>query len=64
MTAHELITFWKKGLKSEKIQLDYLGYANLVFDDQGEVVVRNEDGRQFPVTYLSENEINLFHIFI
>ena len=61
MTAKELITFWKQNLESEKIQLDNLDWAKLVFNKEGEVVVENEHGTQFPVSDLSENEIRIFY---
>ena len=61
MTPQELITFWKQGLESEKIQLDNLDWAKLVFNEKGEVVVENEHGTQFPVSDLSENEIDIFY---
>lgn len=61
MKAKELIKEWKDSLFSEKIQLDNLDWAKLVFDEDGEVVVENEHGTQFPVEDLSENEIMIFY---
>jgi len=61
MTQQELIKFWKQSLESEKIQLDNLDWARLVFNEEGEVVVENEHGTQFPVSDLSENEIQIFY---
>lgn len=61
MTPQELIKFWKQGLESEKIQLDNLDWARLVFNEEGEVVVENEHGTQFPVSDLSEDEIQIFY---
>jgi hypothetical protein len=61
MTSQELVNFWKQGLESEKIQLDNLDWAKLVFNEQGDVVVENENGTQFPVSDLSENEIDIFY---
>ena len=61
MTPQELIKFWKQGLESEKIQLDNLDWARLVFNEEGEVVVENEHATQFPVSDLSENEIQIFY---
>jgi hypothetical protein len=61
MTAQELVNFWKQGLESERIQLDNLDWAKLVFDKNGDVVVRNEHGTEFPVSDLSENEIEIFY---
>jgi hypothetical protein len=61
MTQQELIKFWKQTLESERIQLDNLDWARLVFNEEGEVVVKNEHGTQFPVSDLSENEIEIFY---
>lgn len=61
MTQEELIKFWKQSLESEKIQLDNLDWARLVFNEEGEVVVENEHGTQFPVSDLSEDEIQIFY---
>ena len=62
MTAQELIKHFKSTLESEKIQLDNLDWAKLVFDEEsGEVVVENEHGTQFPVEDLSEKEIEIFY---
>lgn len=48
--------------ESEKIQLDNLDWAKLVFDEEsGEVVVQNEHGTQFPVEDLSDAEIEIFY---
>lgn len=61
MTSEELVKFWLSNLSSEKIQLDNLDYAKLVFNDFGEVVVQNEHGTQFPISDLSEQEIDIFY---
>jgi hypothetical protein len=61
MTAQELINYWKQSLESEKIQLDNLDWARLVFNEEGDVVVENEHGTQFSVLDLSENEIQIFY---
>ena len=61
MTSEELVKFWLSNLSSEKIQLDNLDYAKLVFNDFGEVVVKNEHGTHFPVSDLSEQEIDIFY---
>lgn len=62
MEAKELIKHFKSTLESEKIQLDNLDWAKLVFDEEsGEVVVENEHGTQFPVEDLSEKEIKIFY---
>ena len=62
METKELIKHFKSTLESEKIQLDNLDWAKLVFDKEtGEVVVRNEHGTEFPVEDLSEEEIEIFY---
>ena len=62
MTAKELVKHFKSTLESERIQLDNLDWAKLVFnEDTGEVVVRNEHGTEFPVEDLSEEEIEIFY---
>jgi hypothetical protein len=61
MNPQELVNFWKQSLESERIQLDNLDWARLVFNEEGEVVVRNEHGTQFPVSDLSETEIEIFY---
>jgi len=62
MGTKELIKHFKSTLESEKIQLDNLDWAKLVFDEEtGEVVVKNEHGTQFPVEDLSEEEIEIFY---
>jgi hypothetical protein len=64
MIATELIQQWKESLESFKIELDNLDKACLAFDEDGEVVVRNEHGTEFPVSELSENEIKIFSYWI
>ena len=65
MTGKELSNYFKSTLESEKIQLDNLDWARLVFSSKtGEVVVRNEHGTEFPVEDLSEEEIELFYVNI
>lgn len=61
MTAQFLINYFKSQIKSNKIQLDNLDWAQLVFDENGEVVVENEHGTQFPVTDLSKAEMDIFY---
>lgn len=62
MEAKELIKYFKSTLESERIQLDNLDWAKLVFDEEtGDVVVKNEHGTQFPVEDLSEEEIEIFY---
>ena len=60
MDAEQLVKEWKSTLESEKIQLDNLDWAKLVFNEDGEVVVENEHGTQFPVDDLSDTEIEIF----
>jgi hypothetical protein len=61
ITANQLIKDWKKTLESEWIQLDNLDEAKLVFDEKGNVVVENEHGTQFPVSDLSDVELDIFY---
>jgi hypothetical protein len=61
ITANQLIKDWKKTLESERIQLDNLDWARLVFNEEGEVVVKNEHGTQFPVSDLSDIELDIFY---
>ena len=61
MTAKDLKEFWLQGLESEKIHLDNLDWARLVFNKGGEVVVENEHGTQFPIEDLSNQEIEIFY---
>ena len=60
MDAEQLVKEWKSTLESEKLQLDNLDWAKLVFNEDGEVVVENEHGTQFPVDDLSDTEIEIF----
>lgn len=60
MNTEQFIKEWKSTLESEKIQLDNLDWAKLVFNEEGEVVVENEHGMQFPVDDLSETEMEIF----
>lgn len=60
MNTEQFIKEWKSTLESEKIQLDNLDWAKLVFNEEGEVVVENEHGTQFPVDELSEIEMEIF----
>lgn len=62
MTKKELIKHFKSTLESEKIQLDNLDWAKLVFDEEtGEVVVKNEHGTKFPIEDLSDEEMEIFY---
>lgn len=47
-------------VESERIELDNLDRARLVYDESGEVVVENEHGTEFPVSDLSNGEIDVF----
>ena len=47
-------------LESEKIELDNLDRAKLVYDGNHDVVVENEHGTQFPVMDLSNDELDVF----
>lgn len=64
MTADKLINYWLSQLESEKIQLNNLDWAKLVFDEDGKVVMENEHGTQFPVSDLSDNELELFYTIL
>ena len=46
--------------ESEKIELDNLDWARLVYDESGEVVVENEHCTQFPLSDLSSIELDIF----
>jgi hypothetical protein len=60
-TEKLIAAFKASGLKeSEDIELDNLDEAKLTYDDEGEVVVENEHGTQFPVLDLSMSEKNVF----
>lgn len=50
--------------ESEKIELDNLDRARLVYDESGEVVVENEHGTEFPVSDLSNMELDIFLVNI
>lgn len=56
-----MINHFKENVESIEIELDNLDYARLVFNSEGEVVVRNEHGTEFPVTDLSKIELELFY---
>lgn len=61
-STEKFINDWKATLQSEKIQLDNLDWARLVFNEEGEVVVENEHGTQFLVDELSEIEMEIFKL--
>jgi hypothetical protein len=48
--------------QSEKIELDNLDWARLMFKDgsEEEIEVENEHGTHFPITDLSKTEIEIF----
>lgn len=64
ITPEKLITSWLNTLDSEKIELDNLDWARLVFNQDGEVVVENEHGTQFSVSDLSDKELEIFQSII
>ena len=64
ITPEKLITSWLNTLDSEEIELDNLDWARLVFNQDGEVVVENEHGTQFPVSDLSDKELEIFQSII
>lgn len=61
VTVELLINLFKSRCESIKIQLDNLDWAKLVFDSDGDLVIENEHGTQFPIDELSPNEIELFY---
>lgn len=60
--AEKLVKAFKlSGLQeSEKIELDNLDWAKLIYDESGEVVVENEHGTEFPIGDLSSIEMDIF----
>lgn len=65
-SVQKLIKAFKESgdVESEEFELDNLDMARLVYDEDGQVVVENEHGTQFPVSDLSAEELKLFHIVI
>ena len=61
ITAKQLIQEWKETIESEWITLDNLDEAKLVFNNEGDVVVENEHDTQFPVSDLSDVELDIFY---
>lgn len=61
ITLEKLIQHFKESLESDMIELDNLDWARLKFNNDGEVVVENEHGTQFPVSDLSQAEIDIFY---
>lgn len=64
MTAQELVKEFISELKSDWIELDNLDKARLVFNENKEVMVENEHGALFPVSDLSDFEIEIFSMVI
>jgi len=60
VTPLQLIDKFKSKVSSEKVQLDNLDYAKLVFNGD-EVVVENEHGTRFSVDSLSARELKIFY---
>lgn len=46
--------------ESDRMELDNLDRARLKYDEEGNVVVENEHGTEFPVSDLSDDEISCF----
>lgn len=61
ITPEILINHFKENVESIEIELDNLDYARLVFNSEGEVVVRTEHGTEFPVGDLSQIELEIFY---
>jgi hypothetical protein len=67
MTNEELAKYWTSTLiiESEEVQLENLDSARLVYNfDSKSVVVENEHGTQFPLSDLSQQEIDTFYFNI
>lgn len=62
ITHEDLAKAWLNSLESEKIELDNLDTAMLIYDVNNNcVVVVNEHGTEFPLSDLSQTEINIFY---
>lgn len=61
ITSKMLESLFKASCTSEKIQLDNLDWAKLVFNETGDLVVENEHGTQFSLDELSEKELQIFY---
>ena len=61
ITPEILVQHFKDKLESEEIELDNLDWAKLAFNSNGDVVVRNEHGTEFPVSDLSQTELEIFY---
>jgi len=67
MTHEDLANYWLSTLiiESEKIELDNLDRARLVYNFESKsVMVENEHGTQFPLSDLSQEEIDIFYLNI
>ena len=67
MTHDDLANFWLSTLsiESEEIELDNLDGARLVYNFESKsVMVENEHGTQFPLSDLSQQEIDIFYLNI
>ena len=60
--VNKLKKAFKANCKSDEIELDNLDKAWLAFSDENDedIVVENEHGTQFPIDYLSDQEIKAF----
>jgi hypothetical protein len=64
LTHRDLAKYWLSNLiiESEEIELDNLDRARLVYSfDSNSVMVENEHGTRFPISELSQKEINIFY---
>ena len=56
ITKTEIVEKFLETKESEKIQLDNLDWAKLVFNSDSKLVMENEHGTQFDINDLSEIE--------
>lgn len=64
ITHEDLAKYWLSTLsiESEEIELDNLDSARLVYNfDSKSVMVENEHGTQFPLSDLTQQEIDIFY---
>jgi hypothetical protein len=67
MTHKDLAKYWLSTLniESEEIELDNLDSARLVYNFESKtVMVENSSGTQFPISELSQKEIDIFYLSI
>lgn len=64
VTKQNIIDRFKESIESEKIELDNLDWAKLVFNKEGDLVVENEHGTQFDIEDLSKKEMEVFYAHI